>query len=85
MTLQAKPAAMTNTKMTRSEKIVTGLAVAVLVAGFATGVFARPINVTPACSGIGGTCDFYRNTSRPVNWRGEVARYLAGRRSFAFG
>ncbi|MBV8766579.1 MAG: hypothetical protein JO137_09605 [Hyphomicrobiales bacterium] len=35
---------MTNTKMTRSEKIVTGLAVAVLVAGFATGVFAKPVN-----------------------------------------
>ncbi|HEV3247631.1 MAG TPA: hypothetical protein VG124_10555 [Beijerinckiaceae bacterium] len=42
---------MTNTKMTRSEKIVTGLAVAVLVAGFATGVFARPINVTPHAPG----------------------------------
>jgi hypothetical protein len=51
MTLQAKPAAMTNTKMTRSEKIVTGLAVAVLVAGFATGVFARPINVSPHAPG----------------------------------
>jgi len=31
-----------NTKMSRSEKIVAGLAVAVLVAGFATGVFAKP-------------------------------------------
>jgi hypothetical protein len=51
MTLQEKSAAMTNTKMTRSEKIVTGLAVAVLVAGFATGVFARPINVTPHALG----------------------------------
>ena len=51
MTLQAKSAAMTNTKMTRSEKIVTGLAVAVLVAGFATGVFARPINVTAHAPG----------------------------------
>ncbi len=37
---------MTNTKMTRSEKIVTGIAVAVLVAGFATGVFARPLNLS---------------------------------------
>jgi hypothetical protein len=35
---------MTNTKMTLSEKIVTGLAVAVLVAAFATGVFAKPMN-----------------------------------------
>ena len=51
MTLKANSAAMTNTKMTRSEKIVTGLAVAVLVAGFATGVFARPINVTPHAPG----------------------------------
>jgi hypothetical protein len=32
-----------NTKMSTSEKIVTGLAVAMLVAGFATGVFAKPI------------------------------------------
>ena len=38
---------MTNTKMTRSEKIVTGIAVAVLVAGFATGVFAKSINLSP--------------------------------------
>jgi hypothetical protein len=30
------------TQMSRSEKIVTGLAVALLVAGFATGVFAKP-------------------------------------------
>ena len=51
MTLQAKPAAMTNTKMTRSEKIVTGLAVAVLVAGFATGVFASPLNVSAHAPG----------------------------------
>ncbi|MBV9568109.1 MAG: hypothetical protein JO172_08235 [Hyphomicrobiales bacterium] len=41
---------MTHTKMTRSEKIVTGLAVAVLVAGFATGVFARPLLVSPNVS-----------------------------------
>ncbi|MBV9751025.1 MAG: hypothetical protein JO188_00750 [Hyphomicrobiales bacterium] len=34
---------MIHTKMTRSEKIVTGLAVAVLVAGFATSVFAKPL------------------------------------------
>jgi hypothetical protein len=47
VTLRAKAAAMMNTKMTRSEKIVTGIAVAVLVAGFATGVFARPINPSP--------------------------------------
>lgn len=51
MNLQAKPAAMMNTKMTRSEKIVTGLAVAVLVAGFATGVFARPINMSAHSQG----------------------------------
>ena len=31
------------TKMTRSEKIVAGIAVAVLVAGFASSVFARPM------------------------------------------
>jgi len=43
-------AAMINTKMTRSEKIVTGLAVAVLVAGFATGVFARPLLLSPKAS-----------------------------------
>ena len=46
MTLRAKAAAMTNTKMTRSEKIVTGIAVAVLVAGFATGVFAGPLKLS---------------------------------------
>jgi Mg2+ and Co2+ transporter CorA len=51
MTLKANSAAMTNTKMTRSEKIVTGLAVAVLVAGFATGVFAKPINASPHAPG----------------------------------
>jgi hypothetical protein len=51
MTLQAKAATMTNIKMTRSEKIVTGIAVAVLVAGFATGVFARPINHSPHVPG----------------------------------
>jgi hypothetical protein len=51
MTLQAKPPAMMNTKMTRSEKIVTGIAVAVLVAGFATGVFARPVNVSAHAPG----------------------------------
>jgi hypothetical protein len=36
-----------DTKMSRSEKIVAGLAVAVLVAGFATGVFAKPLNPGP--------------------------------------
>ena len=41
---------MMNTKMTRSEKFVTGLAVAVLVAGFATGVFAKPVNPSPHVS-----------------------------------
>ncbi|SEE52763.1 hypothetical protein SAMN05519104_6399 [Rhizobiales bacterium GAS188] len=33
-----------DTRMSRSEKIVAGLAVAVLVAGFATGVFAKPVH-----------------------------------------
>lgn len=36
----------TNTQMSRSEKIVAGLAVALLVAGFATGVFAKPSNMS---------------------------------------
>jgi len=31
-------------QMSRSEKIVAGLAVAILVAGFATGVFAKSEN-----------------------------------------
>jgi hypothetical protein len=35
-----------NSKMSRSEKLVDGLAVAVLVAGFATGVIAKPTNKT---------------------------------------
>jgi hypothetical protein len=35
------------TKMSRSELIVAGLAVAVLVAGFATGVFAKPVQASP--------------------------------------
>jgi hypothetical protein len=43
---------MTNTKMTLSEKIVTGLAVAVLVAAFATGVFAQPMKVSPHGTGL---------------------------------
>jgi hypothetical protein len=51
MTTQTKPAEMPNTKMTRSEKIVTGLAVALLVAGFATGVFARSMNASPHAPG----------------------------------
>ncbi|MFI5015543.1 MAG: hypothetical protein ACHQAY_24670 [Hyphomicrobiales bacterium] len=41
-----------DTKMTRSEKIVAGLAVAVLVAGFATGVFAKTINAGPHRSAL---------------------------------
>lgn len=36
-----------NTRMSSSEMIVAGLAVAVLVAGFATGVFAKPIHMSP--------------------------------------
>jgi hypothetical protein len=32
------------TQMSRSEKIVAGLAVAMLVAGFATGVLAKSVN-----------------------------------------
>jgi hypothetical protein len=32
---------MTNRKSSRSEKIVSGFAIAVLAAGFATGVFAQ--------------------------------------------
>ncbi|SDR55793.1 hypothetical protein SAMN05519103_05198 [Rhizobiales bacterium GAS113] len=35
-----------NAKMSHSEKIVAGLAVAVLVAGFASGVFAKPIGMS---------------------------------------
>ena len=35
-----------NTDMSRSEKIVAGLAVAVLVAGFTTGVFAKSPNTS---------------------------------------
>jgi hypothetical protein len=35
--------AMTTKKMSKSEMVVAGLAVAVLVAGFATGVFAKPV------------------------------------------
>jgi hypothetical protein len=34
-------------KMSRSELVVTGLAVAVLIAGFATGVFAKPVQTEP--------------------------------------
>jgi hypothetical protein len=36
-----------NTKMSRAEKIVAGLAAAVLVAGFATAVFAKPASMSP--------------------------------------
>jgi hypothetical protein len=36
-----------NTKMSKSELVVAGLAVAVLVAGFATGVFAKPTQTSP--------------------------------------
>ncbi|SDR53080.1 hypothetical protein SAMN05444161_5410 [Rhizobiales bacterium GAS191] len=35
-----------NAKMSRSEKIVAGLAVAVLVAGFASGVLAKPTGMS---------------------------------------
>jgi hypothetical protein len=35
------------TKMSKSELIVAGLAVALLVAGFATGVFAKPVQTSP--------------------------------------
>jgi hypothetical protein len=35
-----------NAKMSLSEVIVAGLAVAVLVAGFASGVFARPAGMS---------------------------------------
>jgi hypothetical protein len=41
-----------DTKMSRSEKIVTGLAVALLVAGFATGVFAKPIHGSAHSSAV---------------------------------
>ena len=39
-----------DTTMSRSEKIVAGLAVALLVAGFATGVFAKPVHTGPHVS-----------------------------------
>jgi hypothetical protein len=39
--------AMTTKKMSKSELVVAGLAVAVLVAGFATGVFAKSIPTEP--------------------------------------
>jgi hypothetical protein len=42
-----------NTKMSSSEKVVAGLAIAVLVAGFATGVFAKPSQSTPHGQWIG--------------------------------
>jgi hypothetical protein len=35
------------TKMSRSELVVAGLAVVILVAGFATGVFAKPVQTDP--------------------------------------
>ena len=42
-----------NTTMSRSEMIVTGLAVALLVAGFATGVFAKPTQTSPHGAWLG--------------------------------
>ena len=42
-----------NTKMSKSEMVVAGLAVAVLVAGFATGVFAKPAQPSPHGAWIG--------------------------------
>ncbi|SDR52111.1 hypothetical protein SAMN05444161_5181 [Rhizobiales bacterium GAS191] len=36
-----------NAKMSPSEKIVTGLAIAVVIAGFASGVFAKPAGTGP--------------------------------------
>jgi hypothetical protein len=42
---------MTNTKVALSEKIVTGLAIAVWLAAFATSVFTKPMNVSPHGSG----------------------------------
>ena len=39
-----------DTTMSRSEKIVAGLAVALLVMGFATGVFAKPVHTGPHIS-----------------------------------
>jgi len=42
-----------NTRMSSSEMIVAGLAVALLVAGFATGVFAKPIHMSPHGAFIG--------------------------------
>jgi hypothetical protein len=42
----------TKTKMSRSEKIVTSLAVALLVAGLASGVFAKPTGMTEAFAAI---------------------------------
>jgi hypothetical protein len=44
-----------NTKTYRSETIVTGLAIAVLLAGFATGVFARPNRTRPHSSELRST------------------------------
>jgi hypothetical protein len=35
-----------NAKMSPSEKIVVGLAVAVLIAGFASGVFEKPSDIS---------------------------------------
>jgi hypothetical protein len=42
-----------DTRMSSSEMIVAGLAVALLVAGFATGVFAKPIHMSPHGTFIG--------------------------------
>jgi hypothetical protein len=39
-----EPAAETN--MSRSEKIVAGLAAALLIGGFATGIFAKSVNLS---------------------------------------
>jgi hypothetical protein len=51
MISQATPTRMTNTKVALSEKIVTGLAIAVWLAAFATSVFTKPMNVIPHGSG----------------------------------
>jgi hypothetical protein len=44
-----------NTEISRSEAIVNCLAIAVLLAGFATGVFARPNHTGPHSSELRGT------------------------------
>ncbi|SEF09483.1 hypothetical protein SAMN05444161_8275 [Rhizobiales bacterium GAS191] len=40
-------ACLMNAKMSLSEKIVAGLTVAVLIAGLASGVFAKPTGMSP--------------------------------------